>query len=707
MKKILPPLFLLAVLALFVAQAILLDRASLAFVRSASPRDTLVGLPEPRFFTDPDAYAWLCHARDMLLAGDWRIRHTHMDNAPYGRSMHWSHLLIWELAAHARLLQRLHPGMLLSPALEIAGRCAMPFFFLLFIPPLYFLYLRKLGFLPAAVFALSSAVFPFFAEIFTPLQPDHHVFQYLFPLVTVTALAFGGWGRVSTAPPSGNTPRPFWIRPLQLPSPASARRWFLLAGAAHACLLWIGASVWLVVHCALCLAVLSALAPPAADSRPAPRLWFSFLASSLPLSVAFYLLEYAPRFPGMRLEVNHPLYWLFLLGSALALARLSFLREFLSPATWRRFLLPALLALPLPLALLFGPASWHALHDPFLARLHARHIAEFLPYSGILREHPFQPFVYFRLFLLPLVATPVLAFASSSRISSDFKHILRPCALLNGIFLFLLFVQRRWHTPLAATLLLSSLLCLAWHARTPANGMRRPLGKKCLHFLSRCPGAIVAVLLVLWLSDAIWQCTRSILDCRAMAKNIMTPDTWVDGDLYKRAALRIAADAAGQDWIFAGNVSVAPVLYYFGGTRSIASLYWENADGWHTEASLLSSPADAIPPDLLDDVRARGLTHVLVNHEADFPELYLDVATGARDPVQANRETLDGRLHSVPLLPAPSPFAPDPALTESLSRTNLYALPHKGPLSFAPAHLPWTAFDLLPAENAVPASMPE
>lgn len=221
MKRFFSILFLLAVLALFVAQAFLLDRASLAFVRSSSPRDTLVGLPEPRFFTDPDAYAWLNHTRDMLLAGDWRIRHTHMDNAPYGRPMHWSHLLIWELAVHARILQHLHPDMLLSPALEIAGRCSMPFFFLLFIPPLYFVFYRKLGFLPAAVFALSSAVFPFFAEIFTPLQPDHHVFQYLFPLVTVTALTFGGWGHVSDAAranlPSSNFPS-FWIRPLALPT---------------------------------------------------------------------------------------------------------------------------------------------------------------------------------------------------------------------------------------------------------------------------------------------------------------------------------------------------------------------------------------------------------------------------------------------------------------------------------------------------------
>lgn len=699
-RRILPPLFLLVVLALFIANALLLDRASLAFVRSSNPRDTLAGLPEPRFFTDPDSYAWLCHTRDMLMAGDWRIRHTHMDNAPYGRPMHWSHLLVWELAAHATLLQRFHPDMLLSPALEIAGRCAMPLFFLLFIPPIYVLYLRKLGFIPAAIFALSSVAFPFFSEIFTPLQPDHHVFQYLFPLITVTALSFGGWGRISDRPnaPSSSAPPSFWVRRLALPGYSSARRWFLLAGTAHACLLWIGASVWLVVHCALCIAALSALAPPTPGSRPAPRLWLSFLATALPLSVAFYLLEYAPRFPGMRLEVNHPLYWLFLVGTALALSRISSRRDFGFPRTLRSLLFPALLAAPLPLALLFGPGTWHALHDPFLERLHARHINEFLSYADTLRQLPFHPFVYIRLFLVPLVATPVLAFGSFSRVFPGGKHVLRPCAILNAIFLGLFFYQQRWGTPLAAVLLLSALFCLA---SLPVLSLDEHLRRPWRHCLAHPPfrsAAVVAVLLLLWFSDALWKCTRQILDTRAKGKNLMTPDIWVDCDLAKRAALRlaIASGSSGRDWLLAGNPSMAPVFYYFGGIQSIASLYWENADGWRTEASLLASHPDAIPPALLEDVRARGLTHVLVDHSSSFPELYLDVATGIRDPDRAYHDTLAGHLQLHPRLALPAPFLPDSVLSESLARTNLYALPHKGPNAFAPKHLSWTAFSLSP-----------
>ena len=683
MKKLLPPLFLLAVLAYFVADCFLLDRATVAFTRSASPRDTLVGLPEPRFFTDPDAYAWLCHTRDMLLAGDWRIRHTHMDNAPYGRPMHWSHLLIWELAAHARLLQRLHPDMLLSPALEIAGRCAMPFFFLLILPPLYFLCLRKLGFLPAAVFALSSVAFPFFSEIFTPLQPDHHVFQYLFPLVTVTALTFGGWGRVSTTSPSGNTPPSFWIRPLVLPSLSAARRWFLLAGAAHACLLWIGASVWLVVHCALCLAALAALAPPTPDSRPAPRLWRSFLSTSLPLSIVFYLLEYAPHFPGMRLEVNHPLYWLFLLGTVLALSRLDSSRNLLAPQTLRALIVPILLTLPLPLALLFGPASWHALHDPFLSRLHARYINEFLPYLSTLRAHPFHPFSAFRLFLVPFFAVPLLALWPRTSLSSGVRRTLRPHAILLLAFLTLTLYQQRWGTPLAAVLLSSSLVLLSLV----------PLSASSL------PRRLAASFLVILALDAIWNVAATTIDLLRAAQNRYTPSHWISCDLRKRAALRLASTAAatpgGNSWVLAGFAPDAPVFYHFGGIPSLASFYWENAPGWHSEALLLSSPADAIPSSLLDGMRTRGLARVLVSPASDLPELYQFVATGSANPF-ATRKTLLGRLVHTPGTPPPPGFVPDSALSDLLSRTTLFSLPHKGSNTFAPEHLDWAAYALAP-----------
>lgn len=686
LRAILPLLFLLLLLAFFAVNCWLLDRASLAFVHSANPRDTLAGLSEPRFFTDSDSYSWLCHSRDMLLAGKWRIRHTHMDNAPYGRPLHWSHLLIWELAVHARLLQHFHPNLLISPAIEIAGRCAMPIVFFLFIPPLYFLYLRKLGFIPAAVFALSSTAFPFFSAFFTPLQPDHHVFQYLFFLIEISLLSFASWGRVATGShplrsASGFVSEGhFWFRPLKPLSFRSARRCFLFAGAAHACLLWVGASIWLVVHGGICLAALASFAPSSSESRPAPRLWHSFLACSLPLSVFFYLLEYAPHFPGMRLEVNHPLHWLFLFGSVLGLSRLSSFRDFLCPETWRRLFLPALLTIPLPLLLLFGPTAWNLLRDPFLQHLHARHVTELRPYISLLHDSPLQLFIDFRLFLLGLLALPILALHPRVRLPRPLRNLIRPHAVLILLFLVLFLLQRRWGTLLAAVLLPPSVLFIP-----NALGSASPFVRKSTLFL-----------LLLLAGDALLESERQIAHSLAASQNRVTPDNWVTCDLAKRAALRLAVAASGRDCVLAGNASDAPVFYYFGGIPSVASFYWENLAGWHAEASLMSSPADAIPPELLADARDRGLTHVLVNHGSNYPELYLHLATGANNPFFAYRKTLAGVLHFYPESNLPAHFAPAPVFTEALSFTNLYALPHKGSHTFAPESLPWAAFSFTP-----------
>jgi hypothetical protein len=73
------------------------DQAAQAFNHSTIPANTIAGVPEPRFFTENDSYAWLAYVRDRLNSGDWRCGGPHMDNAPHGREMHWSHLLIWTL----------------------------------------------------------------------------------------------------------------------------------------------------------------------------------------------------------------------------------------------------------------------------------------------------------------------------------------------------------------------------------------------------------------------------------------------------------------------------------------------------------------------------------------------------------------------------------------------------------------------------------
>lgn len=672
-RHLFPSLFLLAVLALSVANAVLLDRASLALVRSAIPPDTLAGIAEPRFFTSPDSYAWLSHTRDMLMADDWRIRHTRMDNAPYGRPMHWSHLLIWELAAHTRLLQTMSSSTLpISRAIEIAGRSAMPFFTILFLVPAYWVLVRKTGFLPAAVFLATTVSIPFLTESQSVFAPDHHLFQQAFLASTFACLSFAGWGRLAVGKEAVSA-HSFWLRPLAPPSLSSARRWFLLAGAAHACLLWIGASVWLVAHVVLCLSALAALSPPTPDSRPEPRLWLFFLASSLPLSVAFYLLEYAPRFSGMHLEVNHPLYWLFLAGTVLFLSRISSLRDLGSIRFLRALFLPLLLVLPLPLALLFGPASWHALHDPLLQRLHAGFIDEFRPLMPRLAASPaFLP-ATFRFFLLPLVLAPVLDYR---RNASPATAALRPLSVASLLLAALFAYQLRWGLLFGATLPFLAVVFATALADSPRPGLRR----------------LAFVFLIALFCDAAVSAARQATFLRNWSSPDRCPAHWLREDTLKRAALRMAVAFRGDDSAaIAGLPHDAPAIYYFSGIPSLASFYWENADGWHAESAIFSDTS----PDAAEAravAEGRSLSRLLVPvTPTDLPLLHAALADHPALPHEA--------LYARMVLSAqdgatlPGWLAPDSALSVSLSATNYY---HPAPETRLRDALPVRAFRLVP-----------
>ena len=125
------------------------DRAAQSFNRSTVPPDTITGVPEPRFFLETDSYAWLAHTRDLMNSDAWRLRWTHMDNAPYGREMHWSHLLIWTIRGMATAIIAA-TGWPVARAIELAGVWVMPLFQFLFLTLSFLAIARKMGWLPAA-----------------------------------------------------------------------------------------------------------------------------------------------------------------------------------------------------------------------------------------------------------------------------------------------------------------------------------------------------------------------------------------------------------------------------------------------------------------------------------------------------------------------------------------------------------------------------
>ena len=665
------------------------DRAAQAFNRSTVPADTIAGVPEPRFFLDYDSYAWLALTRDMLNSGQWRTRYTFMDNAPYGRDMEWSHLLLWTLRGLATGIMAA-TGWPVARAVELAGVWAMPLFQVLFLSLAFVAVSRKMGLFSAATLVFACLTLECIAISFFPLKPDHHGFQFFFVLAAFVCLQFGGLGWVRPAPvPAAPPPAAFDFPPV--PGLPEARRWFVASGIFGGLALWVGATVWLISLAILALAMVPALPLfhlPQKNESYAPTLWRFWAAAGCFTGLVCYLLEYAPRHFAMRLEVNHPLYWISWLGVALGLEQLARLRRPLSlnlPGMVR-LLVPGLLALALPLAFLLGPNAWHHMRDPYLKRLVARYITEFLP-SVLVRDGDLYTFVAtFRGYVLVLPWVGGLLFLR--RIRTPHRHRLFSSALLlSGLFLGIALFQQRWSYWLAASAVWLTLLLLAWlfapgeHARAPGA---RWLG---------------GVLLAWMLLDGLHSDFSRLRLENGIANAAAIPQSWIEANLKKRNALRWGLAAGTNQWRFVGVAPEAPLLYYYSGIPSVASYYWENAAGWQAEATLL---ADASPGARQAGAiaRERGLTHIVTVNRSSYPALYYFIASGIDNPAYAAYHVLDGWL----TYPTPSNRPAWTRLDEPLSRIGQAEYVFKTPSGYAKEMLRYQVYAIhLEPDSAAPS----
>jgi len=662
------------------------DQAAQAFNHSTIPANTIAGVPEPRFFTENDSYAWLAYVRDLMNSGDWRLRWTHMDNAPHGREMHWSHLLIWTLRGLATAIMAA-TGWPVARAVELAGVWAMPLFQFLFSAMAWMAVSRKMGWLPAATLVLAFLTFECVAIAFYPLEPDHHAFQFFFILAAFACLQFGGLGWTRAAGPPAVAPR--WIGLPAAPALREARGWFIASGIFGGLALWVGATVWLIALAILALATLPALPPfHSADKNEtyAPTLWRWWAGAGISAGLICYLLEYAPRHFAMRLEVNHPLYWISWLGVALGLEQLARLRRplALDSATALRLAGAGLLALALPLAVMLGPAAWHQMNDPFLKRLHAKYITEFLPSGLIQAGHWGDYFLAFRSFSLSLPGVAALVFLRRVR-TPQARRLFATALLFTGLFWAAAMSQQRWGYSLAAALvwltlmLLAGLLAPGEHVRAPRS---RILG-----------GVLLALILVDGLhSDA----SRLRLE-NGISTNAAIPQNWIEYNLKKRNALQWGLAAGTNQRRFVGMAPMAPLLYYYAGIPSVASYYWENAAGWQAEATMLADAASQAER-AQAIVRERGITHVATVLNSTYPELYLYVAEGLEDPRYAVLHTLDGRLSQSPVAGLPSWLAID----EPLSKIGQSEYVFKTPSGYAKERLQFQVFSVQPDAAAAP-----
>ncbi len=654
---------LLSLAILIVAFARHTDQSARAFDARGVPPNTLSAMAEPRFFIDNDSYAWMAHARDLMASGHWRIRHTFMDNAPAGRAMHWSHLLIWTLRGMASAIM-LCTGWPAARAVELAGIWAMPLFQLLFLSTAFIALLRKLGWIPAGLFCALALTLDGLSYGFYPLRPDHHGLQLFATLFSFACLQFGGMGWVQTcAAPHPSNGSPLFRAPA-LPAFPEARRWFIAAGAFGGLALWLGATVWLFSLAVIALAalvVVPAFSHPAeADFRYDPALWRWWAGGGVLAGAFFYLLEYAPYHFAMRLEVNHPLYWFCWWGVAEGLrffGGCSSVRFWKGqrPAEWLGTALALLAVVALPILIRYGPAEWHQMNNPLLRHLHAGYIDEFLSGWPAIRSRPFHFFLA-NMGILPVIAAAWgMALARSRNRPPPPDASLRSALAFSGLFFLLTLFQMRWGYFLAGGLLWFGIRSLPHLADFTQN--RRWVVR-----------LVCAALMVNAVAAAGTRLRRE--HAAAIADDI--PPAWAHASLTKRIVLQWGLAAGTNQWRMAGMAADAPALYYFSGIQALASLYWENAAGWQAETDFFAD--DFSGEQAFSVAQTRRLTHALVPASAGFAQLYLAIKHGLA-PAGAERLALAWRLAFPGTEPLPVWIQMDMPLTAIASRQYVIQTP--------------------------------
>lgn len=527
---------------------------ALAAMDEASPiRSTSPPLPPgARAWFDGDSGKWIAHAQEASRTGTLRLRRTSLDNAPYGREIHWHSGFLWWL----RGLGTLRSGITTEPlptAIAGAAHYANPLLACLFITFGAWLLWRRWGLLPAAVFAMLVPTALPLAITFLPNRPDHH------GLITLSCLAAFGLPLLTLHPG----------RLVDAPSPL----FWMLAALAGAIALWVSAATATVVLALTGLGMLAANCFASGREAPFPPLmvrgWAAFGAA---FSLAFYLIEYAPFQMGMRLEVNHPLYAFAWLGGAEVVASLSE-----KPLRGMRLLTGTLGLAILPFAI-FAVGSthmWHVLQHPVMFRLHEL-INEFAP--------PGLPSVLTQFgLLIPLLVAGLWLItrpdSSGKRAGPEAFYLAAPTLPLLIAYTF----QERWSATLGVVVVAG--LVTGVHLRP----------KKW----------IAGAVMVLCLFNASWITGNTVRFYSGK------PALWAYADTPRVLAIREIAATLYRETPtprLIGNASLCGYLNGYG-IPSVASQYWENLAGIQTNVKLFSTSDPSVVWEVL---RTRKPTHLIV-----------------------------------------------------------------------------------------------
>lgn len=546
-----------------------------------------------------DAQTWVRYALTSEPGAPARVRYTHDDNAPEGREVHWNSAFA-QLIADAGELRAAFTG---EPR-ALATERMLPWFNL----PLLLVVVvgfsawtgRRAGAGGGALIALGLIGTEWFYAGFAPLYVDHHGVLAAASLGVVLGALFmgGGWWRTPTTAADG-------LLPVSRAAARGAAVFSALCGAGG---LWFSAAstiptIALTGAAGLITVWTAGRAMRREGAEFDPALWRLWGRVGAVASVVFYLWEYAPAHLGLRLEVNHPLFALAWLGGSELIAWLA--ERFLTttgsprPPLWR--LLGALIAVGVaPLTILVGGARVFVVSDPFVSEV-PKMVSEGMSLIAIKRALGWPAFFQFINWnVVPLFLLPVLFFRRGVR---D-KGLLVFVAIVALGFVVLVLAQVRWSHGASGPLLCLLLVVVAAVLQGRGAWLRW--------------GAVVAIGAVGFAPATI----SRIRNERARVALRLVDPADLQQLLYRDAAAAIRASQPAGDIVLLSSPNASVGMGYYGGFKTLGTLYWENYAGLRAAAEIFCTPS---PERARELIQQHGITHLAMISEENFLAQYFSL----------------------------------------------------------------------------------
>lgn len=548
-----------------------------------------------------DGRWWVLHTESFLnQSASWRVRTTTLDNAPEGREVHWSSCIVWILA----ILSKIYGSITGHPASQSVAEAAFwvgPFTLLFSLLLLGWLASLRFGHIPTILFLLIFSICPTIYQAFRAGETDHHGLVCTFTAASILSLVAGGSGLLYRKKSAYS----FFPSSIE-----TARSWFLLSGFLGATALWISAASFLPVLAACGIAGLGAfLIRDRTAATTAPELWRSWAQAGFWGSSFFYLLEYFPSHMDLRLEVNNPLYALAWLGAGDLLARWILFLNGGKPFPKGRMSIfftgiSALFVL-LPLGLIkFAPSEFFLVSDRFLLLLHNQFIQEFRSFPRAILEGNWIAICteWFALPFFALFGTAIL-FRSGGLKGPWLPALLTvacPALFIQALAIW----QIRWSVTAQTLWALYALVLLDAAFRSTAV-------KSVVSLFAICALVTCAPLTLGTFSTFFHNSVEEPLP-----KSVIP--TIIARDISHRL---LQADPSQLPIVLTGPTT-STELNYYGGIRTLGTLYWENLSGLKTAALIFAAPDENT---FSHHIHKAGVNYILVSTWDNFGNAYVDL----------------------------------------------------------------------------------